>query len=162
MELAVIQTGLELQYAPALPLEWLGFQTQTSIPGFKKRFSECFRYWHTERTCGGTLVLYGVGSIPVKSATAVAQHCLGTLWLLKNAFQNANILRIILKAIKQQQMDSLFIDLGWLFQSGFICGSECFIGTLETYWAPPSTLLEGGGEPMGRVGSAAGAGGPAG
>lgn len=33
-------------------------------------------------------------------------------------------------------MDSLFIDLGWLFQSGFISGSDCFIGTLETHWAP--------------------------
>jgi hypothetical protein len=78
----------------------------------------------------------------VKCATAEAQHCLGRLWLLKNTSQNANILRIILKAIKQQQMDSLFIDLDWLFQSGFICGSESFIGTLETLWAPPSLLLE--------------------
>lgn len=55
---------------------------------------------------------------------------------MKNAFQNANTLRITVKAIKQQQMDSLFIDLGWLFQSGFISGSDCFIGTLETHWAP--------------------------
>lgn len=40
-------------------------------------------------------------------------------------------------------MDSLFIDLDWLFQSGFICGSESFIGTLEILWTPPSLLLEG-------------------
>lgn len=92
---------------------------------------------------GGTLVPYGVGSTPLSSVPQLWLNIALGDWLLKNAFQNANTLRIILKAIKQQQMASPFIDRGWLFQAGFICGSQCFRGTLETHWASPPTLLEG-------------------